>query len=68
MRFWENAQGNIITDEQLLASLTSYGSLSAALKAGDVRLVTGGAQEHSCSVTDGTPREGRAHAKLAAYL
>ena len=68
MRFWENAKGDLITDEQVLAYVASHGSLSAALTAGDIVLVS--------STTDAfRPREGqpkekgrREHAKLASFL
>lgn len=41
MRLWLNTKGGLISDAQVLACLASHGSLSAALEAGDIALVTG---------------------------
>lgn len=40
MRFWKDASGAIITDEQLVRAIAYRGSLSAALEDGDVTLVS----------------------------
>lgn len=40
MRLWEDAKGSVITDEQLVRYIAYRGSLSAALEAGDVRLIS----------------------------
>lgn len=39
MRFWELADGSLVTDEAVLDYLAAHGSLSEALASGDVRLV-----------------------------
>lgn len=38
-RIWMAADGSLITDEQLLRHIATFGSLSAALRSGDVTLV-----------------------------
>ena len=40
MRLWEDAKGSVITDEQLVRYIAYRGSLSAALEAGDVLLIS----------------------------
>ena len=68
MRLWLNAKGDLITDEQVLAYIASHGSLSAALEAGDMALVTGETQP-TTSRDPASGRKGRKrHAKLAEYL
>ncbi len=68
MRLWENAKGNLIGDEQVLAYLASHGSLSKALLAGDIRLVAGGSAS-TAPQESGTQRKARRnHAKLATLL
>lgn len=39
MRLWQTSEGDLVTDEQVLARIAEFGSLSAALKAGDVILL-----------------------------
>ena len=39
MRIWQDARGNLITDEQLARHIATFGSLSHALEAGDIQLV-----------------------------
>lgn len=39
MHIWKDANGALITDEQLVRYIATFGSLSAALAAGDVTLV-----------------------------
>ena len=66
MRVWENAKGDLITDEQLLRHIASHGSLSAALEAGDIRLVVGTAEEPLRVRSE--PKKVKPHAKLASFL
>lgn len=40
VRFWEDEEGRLYTDEQLLRHIAHYGSLGAALAYGDIRLVS----------------------------
>lgn len=40
MRFWEDEEGRLYTDDQLLRHIAHYGSLEAALEHGDIRLVS----------------------------
>ena len=40
VRFWEDGEGRLYTDEQLLRHIAHYGSLEAALEHGDIRLVS----------------------------
>ncbi|WP_326426048.1 hypothetical protein [Adlercreutzia wanghongyangiae] len=40
MRFWEDSEKRLYTDEQLLRHIARYGSLDAALKHGDIRLAS----------------------------
>lgn len=39
VRLWEDGEGRLYTDEQLLRHIAHYGSLEAALEHGDIRLV-----------------------------
>lgn len=40
VRFWEDGEGRLYTDEQLLRHIAHYGSLGAALAYGNIRLVS----------------------------
>lgn len=68
MRLWLNAKGDLISDEQVLACLASHGSLSAALSAGDITLVTGGTEAIAPRDPMAQRKGKRRHAKLAEYL
>ena len=65
MRLWKNAKGDLITDDQLIAVVATYGSLRKALRAGDIVLVAGDA-ERSEPPADG--RKAVRHARLASFL
>lgn len=40
MRLWQNARGDLVTDEQVLGYIASFGNLEQAARAGDIRLVS----------------------------
>lgn len=40
MRLWEDSENRLYTDDQLLRHIAHYGSLDAALKHGDIRIVS----------------------------
>ncbi|MBR3313927.1 MAG: hypothetical protein IKG18_07285 [Atopobiaceae bacterium] len=68
MRIWCDAYDNLITDEQLIRHIATFGSLSRALEAGDIRLVVScdGGRE---PVEDGRePGRRRPHAALSTFL
>lgn len=64
MRFWEDAKGSVITDEQLVRYIAYRGSLSAALEAGDVRLIGDAKAERICAAEPSKPSRRR----LSDYL
>lgn len=49
MRFWKNAAGDVITDEQVLAYLSAHGSLSRALESGDVVCISDASAQQGAS-------------------
>ena len=65
MRLWEDAKGAVITDEQLLRYIAYRGSLSEALEAGDVRLVSDAKESPSQSTEIRRPGRSRS---LSEYL
>lgn len=67
MRIWQDDQGNLITDEQLLRYVAHHGSLSKALSAGEVRLVANSAAA-SPAASSQQPKRRRVHAKLSTRL
>lgn len=67
MRIWQDAQGNLITDEQLLRYVARHGSLLGALAKGDVRLISEGNKVSSVA-PDQHPRRRQAHAKLSTLI
>ena len=44
VRFWEDGEGRLYTDEQLLRHVAHYSSLETALERGDIRLVSESSQ------------------------
>lgn len=68
MRIWCDAHDNLITDEQLIRYVATFGSLSAALEEGDVRLVT--SSDEFANPVEAPKRDGRrrSHAPLSTYL
>ena len=68
MRIWRDANGGLITDEQLLRHLAMFGSLSGALQAGDISLVI--VTDETGRLIEGQKEAGRrrSHAKLATLL
>lgn len=40
MRLWQNSDGAILTDDQVLAYISTHGSLSAALESGDIECIS----------------------------
>lgn len=40
VRFWEDSEKHLYTDEQLLRHIARYGSLDVAFKHGDIRLAS----------------------------
>lgn len=40
VRLWEDSENRLYTDDQLLRHIAHYGSLDAALKHGDIRIVS----------------------------
>lgn len=68
MRIWRDAHDNLITDEQLLRHIATYGSLSRALEAGDIRLVVS-TDEAAVPLEDSRKAERRrSHAALSTFL
>lgn len=64
VRLWEDAKGSVITDEQLVRYIAYRGSLSAALEAGDVRLISEMKEERQRSADPSK----RSLQRLADYL
>lgn len=44
MRIWRDADGSMLTDEQLLRHIATFGSLSAACEQGDIALLSRGGE------------------------
>ena len=40
MRIWQNKDGDMLTDEQLLRHIAAFGGLSAACERGDIKLMS----------------------------
>lgn len=70
MRIWQNAQGDLLTDDQLLAYVATFESLGAAGEAGDIRLVSGGADDARRANAGRNAGRGTSprRARLADYL
>lgn len=68
MRIWQDAQGNLITDEQLLRYIAASGSLSHALEEGDVCLIV--PTDEALKPAEEHRQEGRrrSHAALSSFL
>lgn len=64
MRLWRDAAGNILTDEQVLRHIATFGSLSAARDAGEIELLSESAARGRSSLGHRGPH-GR---KLSDYL
>lgn len=45
MRLWRDSAGNILTDEQVLRYIASFGSISASSDVGDIVLISEGIEE-----------------------
>lgn len=46
MRLWRDEAGSILTDEQVLRHVAAFGSLSAAVGAGDIELISEVGSDH----------------------
>lgn len=68
MRIWQDAQGNLITDEQLARHIASFGSMSRALEEGDIRLVIATEPEAKPIEEPNSTGRRRPHAPLSAWL
>lgn len=69
MRLWQDSKGAIITDEQVLRYVATFGSLSEAPGRGDVRLIsdTGGPDDPEFQRLQGPPVDKRGK-RLADYM
>lgn len=66
MRLWIDRNGSIVDDERVLAYIAVHGSLSAALEAGDIELLS---ESGRSNVRVAAPNRGRAPVKrLRDYL
>lgn len=68
MRIWQDAQGNLITDEQLARHIASFGNMSRALKEGDIHLVIATESEAKPVEEPASTGRRRPHAPLSAWL
>ena len=46
MRFWRDKDWNVLTDEQVLRHIATFGSISAALEYGDIELISDTGEEY----------------------
>lgn len=63
MRIWLDKDGDMLTDEQLLRHIATFGSLSAACERGDIRLLP---KSEDCASAKPASREGKP--RLSDYL
>jgi hypothetical protein len=68
MRIWCDAHDNLITDEQLVRYLASFGSLSRALEEGDIHLVTSTDKASGQGGDQQGEGRRRPHAALSTFL
>ena len=68
MRIWQDAHDNLITDEQLVRHIASFGSLSRALEEGDIRLVIATEPQAKPVEEPASTGRRRPHAPLSAWL
>lgn len=63
MRLWRDSAGNILTDEQVLRYIASFGSIAASCDAGDIELISERIEERPIPAN----RAARGH-RLGDYL
>ena len=68
MRIWVDKDGSMLTDEQLLRHITAFGSLSAACKRGDIRLLSQSGERKGHSRPTATPANRKGNPRLSDYL